>query len=81
MTDASSGGLPFPPAPSATAPATSGALPFPPAPSTQPAPSATPFVQPMPADADGLGQGLKLGKLEDVFTADEMTFGTAAEAC
>ena len=65
---------------SATAPATSGALPFPPAPSKQPVPPAAPPMQPMPADTDGLGQGLKLGKLEDVFTADEMTFGTAAEA-
>ncbi len=68
------------PMPSVAAQATSGALPFPPAPGTQPAPAATPLVQPMPADAAGIEQGLKLGKLEDVFTADEMTFGTAAEA-
>jgi len=67
------------PMPSAAAQAASGALPFPPAPSTQPVPSAAP---PMTAtDADGLGQGLKLGKLSDVFTADEMTLGTSAEAC
>ena len=77
---AASGGLPLPPAPPAAAPAASGALPFPPAPSKQPVPPAAPPMQPMPADTDGLGQGLKLGKLEDVFTADEMTFGTAAEA-
>ena len=77
---AASGALPFPPAPPAAAPAASGALPFPPAPSKQPVPPAAPPMQPMPADTDGLGQGLKLGKLEDVFTADEMTFGTAAEA-
>ena len=63
---------------SATAPPASGALPFPPAPSTQPVPSAAPPMT--AADADGLGQGLKLGKLEDVFDSSEMTFGTAAEA-
>ena len=65
MTAAPSGGLPFPPAPSA--------------PNTQPVPSAAPLMT--ATDADGLGQGLKLGKLEDVFTADEMTFSTSAEAC
>ena len=81
MTAVPSGGLPLPPAPPATAPATSGVLPFPPAPGTLPAPPAAQPMQQMPSDADGLGQGLKRGKLEDVFTADEMTFGTAAEAC
>ena len=79
MTAVPSGGLPFPPAPSAAAPATSGVLPSPPAPSTQPAPSATPFVQPMPADADGSGQGIMLGRLEDVFTQDEMKIAASGE--
>lgn len=79
MTAVPSGGLPFPPAPPATAPAESETLPFPPALNTQPVPSAAPFVQPMPADADGSGQGIMLGRLEDVFTQDEMKIAASGE--
>ena len=79
MTAAPSGGLPFPPAPpltKTTAPPVASAQP-----AAIPAQPVVPVEAPLPpAPAAAPPQGLKLGKLSDVFTADEMTFGTAAEA-
>ena len=80
MTAAPSGGLPFPPAPPLTK---TTAPPVAPAqPAAIPAQPVVPVEAPLPpAPAAAPPQGLKLGKLSDVFTADEMTFSTSAEAC
>lgn len=79
MTAAPSGGLPFPPAPPLTK---TTAPPVAPAqPAAIPAQPVVPVEAPLPpAPAAAPPQGLKLGKLSDVFTADEMTFSTSAEA-